>query len=203
LSGDEKLRDTEKEIVPTITEFLWSVWKKLCKSSCLSETVSFRSLIRILESCYRLKIDAKSRDIRDEAYWILAAKVSVGGLFKDTSKLEQFLQELHQEFDVSEAEINSIVEEPNDKSGKLVLVGRRLQYAKNVTCAIKCGFPVLLEGPAAVGKTAMITMLAENWKEQGKLDRRDLERVIKFTLLFPIFSQHCYHCSFTNCSRAF
>jgi chromosomal replication initiation ATPase DnaA len=43
---------------------------------------------------------------------------------------------------------------------EMIVTSSRRSYAEQVLLAVECNQPVLLEGPAAVGKTALITALA-------------------------------------------
>lgn len=52
-----------------------------------------------------------------------------------------------------------------------ILTPSRLKIAEVVCSAITCGFPVLLEGPAAVGKTALVSALRHLMGATGALER--------------------------------
>jgi len=56
-------------------------------------------------------------------------------------------------------------------SGEHVLSGSRQAVAQAVAAAIACNMPVLLEGPAAVGKTYLVTALARHMPQQPVLER--------------------------------
>lgn len=52
-----------------------------------------------------------------------------------------------------------------------VLSGSRQATAQTVAAAIACNMPVLLEGPAAVGKTSLVTTLARSMPCRPVLER--------------------------------
>lgn len=52
-----------------------------------------------------------------------------------------------------------------------VLTGSRCATAQAVAAAIACNMPVLLEGPAAVGKTSLVSAIARFMPQQQVLER--------------------------------
>jgi hypothetical protein len=56
-------------------------------------------------------------------------------------------------------------------SAEHVLSGSRHATAQAVAAAIACNMPVLLEGPAAVGKTSLVTAIARFMPQQQVLER--------------------------------
>ncbi|CAF4377794.1 unnamed protein product, partial [Rotaria sordida] len=52
------------------------------------------------------------------------------------------------------------------ESTEHILTESRLNYANAVLGAVACNIPLLLEGPAAVGKTALISYLCKHMKPQ-------------------------------------
>jgi hypothetical protein len=56
-------------------------------------------------------------------------------------------------------------------SAEHVLSGSRRATAQAVAAAIACNMPVLLEGPAAVGKTSLVTAIARFMPQQQVLER--------------------------------
>lgn len=163
----------------------WAMWEGLIppegslKRSQLVEPFAFRNVVRFLDSTYRLKAESP------QATWpscLLAAfEFSVGGQFIKHDDSEAFKRQLS-------ASIRGIFgNEPAPSVLHLdlaadpyhILTQQRMVYAKRLHAAAVCNFPVLLEGPAAVGKTSLVDMLARNWRKDSKNGRRErrLERV--------------------------
>ncbi|GBG29381.1 Dynein heavy chain, cytoplasmic [Hondaea fermentalgiana] len=111
------------------------------KTEGQAKEVQLRTITRILDSAYRLRrIFPGSLDLKtsiDTAHNIVHGK-----------PVDEALASISQEHI------------PKDDQNKIVLTGARLQFACGVQLAQLCGHPVLLEGPAAVGKTALVGVLA-------------------------------------------
>ncbi len=67
-----------------------------------------------------------------------------------------------------------------------VLARQREEHAVYAAACIACGFCVLLEGPAAVGKSSLVTALAACWDGGRRWDGS--------------IRQVCSHCSVPRCS---
>lgn len=76
------------------------------------------------------------------------------------------LVEMNGSLDLLEVDFSQLIvgsDGGTTRSGNLVLTASRRVQASAVVGCIQCGMPVLLEGPAAVGKTALIEFLSKNF----------------------------------------
>jgi MoxR-like ATPase len=139
------------------------------KNYSLVEPLTFRSLVRLLDTAYRLKQAVKG------ASWgsclLSAFEFTIAGQFKRGADAGDIKTELHQlltELFQEQPEEGILkFESPRDETH--VLTAQRMVYAKRLHAAVVSNFPVLLEGPAAVGKTSLVQMLAS--QGGGKLER--------------------------------
>jgi MoxR-like ATPase len=165
----------------------WLLWSRLltpagaAKHPDLVEPFTFRSVVRFLDSAFR------QRQVVPGASWgsclLSAFQLSVAGQFSQekkgpeklaelTTDLARELQRLWREEPRGNILELNVAEDPSH-----VLTAQRRVYAERLYAASICNFPVLLEGPAAVGKTSLVDMLARNWRVGGEVRPRTLERV--------------------------
>ncbi|CAM9430054.1 unnamed protein product, partial [Ectocarpus sp. 6 AP-2014] len=131
-------------------QLCWFLWAGLGPDSSwqevwrLKEPLNLRALVQFLESAYRLRL----HDGMGQAFEIF-----------------------HEEC-VGDLSMPAMENLRRKGAGSYHLTDRRAGYARQVCAGVMCGFPVLLEGPAATGKTALITKLAEHWQPKKQtLDR--------------------------------
>eukprot|EP00966_Prymnesium_polylepis_P246220 5695154-Prymnesium_polylepis.1 len=135
----------------------------------LAQPLTFRSLVRMLDSVYRLWC-IRSMDLPEALSDAYGATVK--GLFKAghaaARAQEQFNSQIEQAFgrrlnreQGNQSPASLALEElmRGVEQGMIVTESRR-SYAEQVLLAVECNLPVLLEGPAAVGKTVLISSLA-------------------------------------------
>ena len=149
------------EVCQTILRFYSSNTKNFPK-------FTFRNIIRLLDSTYLLQLRFSSTVDFLSSLWT-AFHVTIANQIKS----EQLRNELTER-------IKSLLEEgrpliklvqPNftdciDQSNEHILTQSRLNYANAVLGAVTCHIPLLLEGPAGVGKTALISYLCKHMKSQ-------------------------------------
>ena len=137
-------------------------------SSKLIEHLSFRKLICILNCTYKLLTyyRAKGEVVTVSQGLMAAFSLVLRGQFKIDEnandeaeiafdKLKGLLARTYNSPIPSQLKVE-IVED----SQYHILPNSRKKYAEQLLSSIICGFPILLEGPAAVGKTSLVTMLA-------------------------------------------
>ncbi|CAF1361581.1 unnamed protein product [Adineta steineri] len=138
--------------------------------------LTFRNLIRLLDSIFLLQQKEKL-DFRSSLW--SAYHVTIANQIKDkiiqnnlSIKIQQLL------INNPNVKLNQpdFVQVSIDHSDEYVLTKSRKEYANGILGAIACGIPLLLEGPAAVGKTALISYLCKNFKKDQK-EYSKLERV--------------------------
>jgi len=64
--------------------------------------------------------------------------------------------------DVSTGSIDHLQGAVHRMAGEHVLHGSRLKTAQSVAAGVAMGMPILLEGPAAVGKTSLVAAMARH-----------------------------------------
>ena len=144
------------------------------KSSKLIEHLSYRKLICILNCTFKLLTYYRAKgDVVNVSQGLMAAfSLVLRGQFKIDEhandeaevafdKLKAILERTYN-CPISSQLIVQIVED----SQYHILPNSRKKYAEQLLSSIICGFPILLEGPAAVGKTSLVTMLAAGHGKQ-------------------------------------
>ncbi|CAF1360682.1 unnamed protein product [Adineta steineri] len=138
--------------------------------------LTFRNLIRLLDSTFLLQ--QKTKLNFRSSLWT-AYHVTIANQIKDkiiendlSIKIQQLL------INKSNVQLNQpdFIQISIGHSDEYVLTKSRKEYANGILGAIACGIPLLLEGPAAVGKTALISYLCKNLKKDQK-EYSKLERV--------------------------
>ena len=125
-----------------------------------SRYVTFRTVIRIMRSAAILP-----RNGRSDAQQLLAAfRVMVTGQLLNRPRVAVdlghcFGNALGLSDELTDVALSLKATTSDDvevAGGNHVLTRSRQRYRDNVLDCVQCGFPVLLEGPAAVGKTSLI-----------------------------------------------
>ena len=171
------------DCIQAVTDICVELWTKRDKPPpglVLAQPITFRSLVRLLDSAYRLKStrDAPLANALKEAY-----AATIGGLYQVASATitESASAIVQPRFDevVDRALGTYSADAPDDgpaertlqilmdgqRKDMIVTISRR-PYAKQVLLAVECSLPVLLEGPAAVGKTALISALSPLYAQE-------------------------------------
>lgn len=159
-------------------QLCWLLWAGLGPASTgqevwrLKEGLNLRALVQFLESTYRLRSHYSMGQALVHAFQNVLTGRFRNGLEEFQAKLDE---EVHTIFDEAcEGDLfMPAMENLLNGSGAYHLTPRRAGYARQVCAGVMCGFPVLLEGPAATGKTALITKLAQYWQPRPQR----LERV--------------------------
>ncbi|CAF4763759.1 unnamed protein product, partial [Rotaria sp. Silwood1] len=145
--------------------------------------LTLRSIIRLLDSAYLLRLKFSSELDFISSLWT-AYHVTIANQIKDdqirndlTDRIRQLLQADRPAPNLRQPTLTDWIEN-NDN---YILTPSRQNYANAVLGAVTCNIPLLLEGPAAVGKTALISDLCKHL-EPGKVNpssttRIELERV--------------------------
>jgi MoxR-like ATPase len=163
--------------------FCYSVWVS-CESMkfAMTSRLTFRNLVRLLDCAYLLQQDHMSSESPLKLHCALleAFKVAISGQFKTEESHRQVEAELTARLGSLFPQAGQL--EPVDYEKYLVgstdhvLTASRKAHAKSVAACVVCNLPVLLEGPAAVGKTALILALGAQWPAESGGSRK-LERV--------------------------
>lgn len=160
-------------------QLCWFLWKKLGTAGSrtevwrLKENLNLRTLVQFLESAYRLRSDSTEGQALVHAFNNVLAGRFRKGLSEFQKTLDaQVRKTFHEDF-MGDLFLPTKINDLLDGAGVYHLTARRRGYARQVCAGVTCGFPVLLEGPAATGKTALITQLAAFWQPQPQR----LERV--------------------------
>eukprot|EP00397_Hematodinium_sp_SG-2012_P000003 GEMP01000003.1.p1 GENE.GEMP01000003.1~~GEMP01000003.1.p1 ORF type:complete len:4909 (+),score=981.62 GEMP01000003.1:163-14889(+) len=136
-------------------EVCWLLWN--LPAATRENVITFRTVTNFINSIASMMAAGRSYVA---SLWV-AAELVMGMVAVDKR-------------DTARAVIQQIVKEPYhvDKvtSDELVMTPSRQRIAASILQAVTCEFPVLLEGPAAVGKTTMVEDLA-------KANGRTVERV--------------------------
>lgn len=139
--------------------------------------LSFRGIVRLVNALYAFQRERTVRFDTFEKAFSAAINVAVLSQLKTdaVALLKTLLGSLH--IDVVNMGLPGSIPAKNGGSEEYVLTVGRSGIA-NAVCAssVVCGLPCLLEGPAAVGKTALIAALG-TWKNTGQADDFVLKRV--------------------------
>ncbi|CAF4496215.1 unnamed protein product, partial [Rotaria sp. Silwood2] len=127
-----------------------------------------RNIIRLLDSAYLLQLRFKTTLDFISSLWT-AYHVTIANHIKDenlrteiTDHVKKLLTKNRSSTDLRQPIFTDWIH----KSDEHILTESRLNYANAVLGAVTCNIPLLLEGPAAVGKTALISYLCKNLKTQ-------------------------------------
>ncbi|CAM9111349.1 unnamed protein product, partial [Ectocarpus sp. 13 AM-2016] len=170
------LSGEEEEKTAQLCWFLWarlgpnSSWQEVWR---LKEPLNLRTLVQFLESAYRLRLHDGMGQALAHAFQTVVAGRFRRGLSKFHETLDEKISDIFHEECVGDLSMPAMEDLRRNGAGSYHLTDRRAGYARQVCAGVMCGFPVLLEGPAATGKTALITKLAEHWQPQ----KQTLERV--------------------------
>ena len=163
--------------VRAVASVCWWVWtkKELRELSigAVAQPLTFRTMTRFLDSTYRLWC---ARKLTLPAALKAAFNATICGLYKESSTVQ--LEAISKEFkDVTmrlgltasdekaqtvthfDRVLNQMMGSSGTVDRDMIITSSRKTYATQVIVAIECNLPVLLEGPAAVGKTAVVAAL--------------------------------------------
>ncbi|CAF3506451.1 unnamed protein product [Rotaria sp. Silwood1] len=109
--------------------------------------LTLRNFVRFFDSTYRL-------------HQIFGRNQIKGGQMKNqmTKFIEEFFHRLRPNCKLCQLPFTNWIEQTDEH----ILTATRLNYANAILGAVACNIPLLLEGPAAVGKTTLITHLCKN-----------------------------------------
>ncbi|CAF0986919.1 unnamed protein product [Didymodactylos carnosus] len=161
-------------------QLLLKIWQEILlicmKNKEYFPKLTLRNIVRLLDSTYLLQQKTKL-DFRSSLW--TAYHVTIANQIKDktienelSTKIQQLLSK-DQNITLNQPDFTEISIEQNNE---YVLTKSRKEYANGILGATACGIPLLLEGPAAVGKTALISYLRKNLKKDHR-DNSKLERV--------------------------
>ncbi|CAF3680158.1 unnamed protein product [Rotaria sp. Silwood1] len=137
--------------------------------------LTMRNIVRLLDSTFLLQ---QKTELNFRSGLWTAYHVTIANQIKDKTiekKLSTTIQQLLSK------DTNMNLDQPHftdiwiEKNNEYILTNSRTEYANAVLGSIACGIPLLLEGPAAVGKTALISYLCKHLK--GQSENFKLERV--------------------------
>ncbi|CAF3688580.1 unnamed protein product [Rotaria sp. Silwood1] len=149
------------ELCQTILSFYKSNTKNFPK-------FTLRNIIRLLDSIYLLQLRFKSTLDFISSLWT-AYHVTIANQIKSeelrnqiTNQIKQLLEKDRSTIALHQPKFTDWIHESTEH----ILTESRLNYANAVLGAVACNIPLLLEGPAAVGKTALISYLCKHMKPQ-------------------------------------
>ncbi|CAF4794749.1 unnamed protein product, partial [Rotaria sp. Silwood1] len=140
--------------------------------------LTLRNIVRLLDSTYLLHRQNKKTLSFASILWT-AFHVTIVNQIKDT--VNDIRNKLIKEVEKLLSQNGNKPEQPNfidliNNSPEHILTLSRKKYADAVLGAVACNIPLLLEGPAAVGKTALISHLCKHMKTNSP-KKMTLERV--------------------------
>jgi MoxR-like ATPase len=163
---------SDKGVDIALATRLCALVAEFCMENCKSRQMgTMRSLVRLLNSTYLLQDQSTNMDF-PSALWN-AYSTTFASQFKETDKWgeEMTTKVLAILLQTNKPPVSPDFQLNSTGSNAHVLTPSRKRQAEAVLMAIACNIPVLLEGPAAVGKTALITHLAENQPHKKRLER--------------------------------
>ncbi|KAL3933399.1 MAG: hypothetical protein SGPRY_000294, partial [Prymnesium sp.] len=152
--------------LPTLLWELWLRFEKHEQQSRLAQPLNLRSVVRFLDSAYRLSIELSKVSVDT---LVLAFEATMSGMFKAEQDATLELSWFCEQLQVSRADVLRPCVELGATSSVVITQSRKI-YAEQLYYADVCDLPVLLEGPAAVGKTALVQALCSKVND-GKLYR--------------------------------
>jgi MoxR-like ATPase len=168
--------------VPALTDVCAAVWTFSQESQRLKDAgVTLRTLVRMMDCSYQLRrldptmtaVDSVLHAFRIAVEGQLAARAG-----EDVASLRQVVRtKLGVTEDPRPLDFTRWTQGaagPGGVAGRSqhVLRGERLRSAEDVAACVACGYPVLLEGPPAVGKTTLVEALGRNVLGEGARLRR-------------------------------
>ena len=169
---------------------LWEQRDRPPEGLMLAQPLTFRTLIRLIDSAYRLWSTRRltiGRALKEAFSATLAGlyqEVSGGGVDEVASTtvawqaqemFDAIVDGLVPDDDGAEAAADGSTKGAAERtlerlmagaSEEMIITRSREPYAKQALLAVECSLPVLLEGPAAVGKTALIAALSKLYEQE-------------------------------------
>ncbi|CAF4262361.1 unnamed protein product, partial [Rotaria sp. Silwood2] len=146
-------------------------------------SLTLRNFVRLLDSVYHLQLKFYSEIDFISSLWT-AYHVTIANQIKDENVKSEITKSVQQLLTSRSKQNNlkiPIFLKNTTKNNSYILTPSRENYANAVLGAVACNLPILLEGPAAVGKTALISDLFKTFKSEtnnvSASVKIDLERV--------------------------
>ena len=148
------------------TEYLLDLCMLMLYDEKLSQTkVTLRNIVRLLDCAYKLKLQFRTLDLSHRIW--SAYHLTFGSQIKDPHLRSEVDKEVMKILGPIEQVdqfkfVNLYVDISNSSAAQShVLTHSRKLHAEVVLGCIQCNYPILIEGPPAVGKTALITALVQ------------------------------------------
>jgi midasin (ATPase involved in ribosome maturation) len=158
------INNEEKEKISTL------LWFHVKKYQNIATAVTFRNFVRFI-NCFAV---LKEKHTKKSFASILMTnyKIVFVTQIKDLTSPEKLKleTEILNLLKIKQPEIISFLPEFK-KNEEHVFTGSRLHIAEALMAAVNCELPILLEGPAAVGKTSMVSLLCKMRDKDSKLER--------------------------------
>ncbi|CAF3786308.1 unnamed protein product [Rotaria socialis] len=135
----------------------------LSKNAANISKVTLRNLVRFFDSTYRLYQRFQDKfnfvSILWTAYHVTIVNQIKGEQIKIqmTESIKRFLRRMQPNCQLRQLPFTDWIQQTDEH----ILTSTRLNYANAVLGAVACNIPLLLEGPAAVGKTTLIAHLCK------------------------------------------
>ncbi|CAF1634116.1 unnamed protein product [Rotaria magnacalcarata] len=174
LIAERLLGDAAQDITLAVT--LWKELSKFADQHGQSHIFSFRTMIRLFDCTYKLRAHTPELTLKDALYHAFVATIQEQ--INTTNQLHLKLDEIaRKKLGIAD---NGTLTKPNlskffnenESSSEHVLSGNRLQHAETCGKCIISNYPILFEGPPAVGKTSLIVHLGKKLMGTGmRLER--------------------------------
>lgn len=158
----KSLLSDDKDTDPSfVAEFCFALFEVFKANRATKGMYTLRSFVRMINSSYLLR---HKYSMSFPGSLLAAYKVTFSRQIKETdtwkSEIENVVQQMFSKFgELSEPNYLGTATQGNSEH---VLTDTRKLQAEAVAACIDCNIPVLLEGPAAVGKTALVSFLSNN-----------------------------------------
>ncbi|WIA29986.1 hypothetical protein OEZ86_000084 [Tetradesmus obliquus] len=148
-------------------------WVQQRSSSGNVPALTLRAYVRLLDSCYamQMRYQLPMPEALLAAFDLCLAGQLVGAGQAAVAGLRAELQKVLQVPGPALSGPDHLQGLAEAMSCEHVLTGSRCATAQAVAAAIACNMPVLLEGPAAVGKTSLVSAIARFMPQQQVLER--------------------------------
>ena len=174
----DEISDISDKILTNVSEkerskILTLLWFHVNKYKQNATSVTFRNLVRFID-CFQILSETYSKKYSFDSILFTNYRIVFESQIKDLQSNEkQILEnEILDLLGLKQKDLSKInFLEDKYKNKEHVFAGSRLQIAEALLAAVDCKLPILLEGPAAVGKTSMVSLLCKNSNVVSQLER--------------------------------
>ncbi|CAF0973740.1 unnamed protein product [Adineta steineri] len=171
------LSDEDEGYSELATKLIREIFDFLAKTVTNISKLTVRNIARFLDSTYRLHQRFKGSMDRISILWT-AYHVTIANQFKGeilkesmTNRIKELFRSHQPNCEFHQPPFTTWIKDNNEH----ILTPSRLNYCNAVLGAVVCNIPLLLEGPAAVGKTALISHLCKHIDYQRMFHRDNIQ----------------------------